>query len=690
MNISIILFINNKDITIKQIKLFILNNIDATYYLILNNDTFEYIFSSFGNVYIENNYTYKSNCYQDVYNQIKLNQIDYVIEINPDFIIDNLYIDDVISTNIDITFCKSYVSFVDNKLKVHQSNQNNIVFCRCFSSVYLSKIEYNVFNFNRNVDIFELSQVTCILNTKNIKCILSQHIYVLYDNNIKSYSSSLISHNTLNNINNILAIDTNLNIDNIFNKYNIKNVQVSNTIKNLKEKIKSNYNLIDYNNIHNHKMFFGMYDDHDINSLKDYEKNKYILWSGSDIKQSIDNVKTIDCSHFVIDKSSQQQLLDNGFNPMMIKLSLVNKTLYSNISINTTNSKRIYIYDEKNNINLCDEIKQRLSNKYEFIYHSDINYNEKEMIEFYKTCFMGIYLNENYNTIIEEMGLLGLPVLTNNILPNAVSWINNVDYICEKIDYIHNNFQDKSTYISNSVLKYLHDDDRDEICFFIPIWYRHDTLKRNIDLLLKQEYYRIKIVIIYSNDSDKNFCKQYSQNNIFPIYVENKPLSKKFQFGAEFTKIFYPLAITINGSDDLLSLNFGTNIVNIFENSDANYIGCNFWYVYDVKDSTQYKFTYNDLNRVVGCGRSFKYTLLNDLNWQIFPLNLNSGIDTASNKMISNKKNSYINLNNDYYTLSIKEETDMITSMTDLLESNQSKWSIMEDKCELLKIENIF
>ena len=59
------------------------------------------------------------------------------------------------------------------------------------------------------------------------------------------------------------------------------------------------------------------------------------------------------------------------------------------------------------------------------------------MIKFYKTCFMGIYFDNNYDPIIEDMGLLGLPVLCNNILPNAVFWKDDRDYICEKIDYIY-------------------------------------------------------------------------------------------------------------------------------------------------------------------------------------------------------------------------------------------------------------
>ena len=68
-----------------------------------------------------------------------------------------------------------------------------------------------------------------------------------------------------------------------------------------------------------------------------------------------------------------------------------------------------------------------VNNKYNIIYSSDLCINNAKMIDIYSKCFMGIRLCENdgnANTV-QEMGLLGLPVLHNGLYPNSVPWINN-------------------------------------------------------------------------------------------------------------------------------------------------------------------------------------------------------------------------------------------------------------------------
>ena len=95
------------------------------------------------------------------------------------------------------------------------------------------------------------------------------------------------------------------------------------------------------------------------------------------------------------------------------------------------------------------------------------------------------------------------------------------------------------------------------------------------------------------------------------------------------------------------------------------------------KNATKYKFAYNDASRLVGCGRSFKHTILDELNWQVFPLNLNSGIDGASKELIKGNAIPLNSNNIDCFTFSFKEETDMITPMSNLLKSNQCKYEIV-------------
>ena len=457
-------------------------------------------------------------------------------------------------------------------------------------------------------------------------------------------------------------------------------------------------------------LFFGMYNELDITALKEFKGKKYVLWAGSDIDRRLPNVNNIihrmpsNVQHFAISESVSKRL---PFEHTVINFSLVNMPLYKSIVTSDNRVKRIYVYDGNQNetvynCTLCRSIAHTLKDKYEFIFRSDISFNETDMIAFYQSCFLGIRLcmnDGNANTVL-EMGLLGLPVLHNSSIPNAVPWINDMDYICEKIDYIFNNFHDKKEIIKKSVIKYINNDVRTAMTIFVPMYGRHDVTLKNLHLLTFQNYSDTHIIVIYSNDEDEKFCKTLSHyKNIYPIRVENKPLSKKYQFGAEFGKIFYPHGIIINGSDDFLSLNFASVIYDKFKSDEGSYFGSNFWYVGDVDAMLLYKFTYNDSMRVVGCGRSFKYTLLNTLNWQVFPLNRNSGIDGASKDMIMDDSVPISYNDPNCFTFSFKEpDTNMITPMANLLKSNHSTYEIIAQShlCQilyantLLELQNAF
>ena len=696
MNLSIIIYVLNKDIALNQVKKFILNNIKVDYIFILINDDYKSLFSNYGNVFIENNYQYKSNCYQDVYTSLKSHNYDKVLEINPNFFINYKYIEQCLRANNDIVGSNTFISYDDimyiNQLK-NIGEINNIIYCRCFNKHFLEKVNYKIFDFTKNENIFELSQMSCIIYSSDILHITTQHVYKKYDNvyNSDIYQSILLSSAKKLEILDIIDLD----LDIYFNQQGIKNVQVSNDIIYFKDKIKSNYNLLDNNDTFDHKMFFGMYSDNDIKDLINFTGKRFILWAGSDVddriphvKNNIEHIQLLEnITHFAISKSISDRLLKYNINSTLINFSLINKSLYKKVSLdNNSRSKRIYVYDGNNNdliynVTLCRQISTMLSDKYEFIFRSDIDYNEKEMIAFYQSCFMGIRLCEqdgNANTV-QEMGLLGLPVLHNGPMPNSVAWINDIDYICEKIDYIHNNFQNKKSIISNSVSMFINGDEREEMCIFVPMWHRHNTTEKNLHLLSHQNYIKTQIIVIYSNESDEQFCNNLNYSNLHPIKVENRPLSKKFQFGAEYTKIFYPYGIIINGSDDFLSLNFASCVHNNFKTTNTTYFGCNFWYVGDTVSMLLYKFTYNDPLRVVGCGRSFKYTLLNDMNWQVFPLIKNSGIDGASKVMIQEKAIPFATNDPYCFTISFKEETDMITPMSNLLKSEHSEYEIISN-----------
>ena len=729
MNNIIIIYVENKNLVIKQINKLIKDKININFIILL--DTYEYLqlFSNYGIVIICGDEQFLSKKIQMAYNYIKQNKdkYNYIFELNQNFIIDSNYINKCIEqiNNYDIIGSNSYISYSLNtkEMMINISKKiDNKIYCRCINKKFLDKIEWKIFDFNKNIDIYELSHTFCILNSVETKYIINNLVFKIINNNFINYyyyQYKIVSESLFNKINNII----NYNINMFFNKKNIKQIYVSNDLIFFKNIIKKKYNLIDNISILTNEptnepatlrachlasepcLFFGIYNMDDYLRLKNYTGLKYILWGGSDIDTRLELAKKIipkvleikGLNHFAISESIYKRLENLKIKSTLINFSLVDQSIYnlSNINYNLNKPNTIYIYNGNKSSNpliynteLINQIVLKLNNKYNIIYSSDLCINNAKMIDIYSNCFMGIRLCENdgnANTV-QEMGLIGLPVLHNGLYPNSVPWFNDIDLICEKIDYIYNNFWNRRNIIAESMEKYLSEDKRENMCIFVPMWYRHETTEKNIHLLSKQIYQKTKIILIYSNEEDKIFAQnlEYKYTNLYSIEVENRPLSKKFQYGAEFCKIFYPKGIIINGSDDFLSLNYSKCVKEYF-NKSYNYIGCNFWYVGDLASMLLYKFKYKDNNRVVGCGRAFKYDLLNTLNWQVFPLDRNSGIDGASKVMIENYA-IFKNLEeNKCFTFSFKEKTDMITPMSNLLKSEHNTHEIISD-INLLKI----
>lgn len=727
MKCGIIIYVENKNLVIKQINSLFKDKTSNISFIILL-DSYEYLhfFSNYGTVIMCGDEKFMSRKIQLAYNYIKENrsQYSYIFELNSNFIIKSDYIkkciDELQAGGYDIVGSKNFISYNPQTKDLHMelskiSDTQTNIFCRCFTSNFLEGIGYRIFDFQKNENIYELSNTYCILQSAKIFFLINSSVYKIVNfqsptESVNFYTTKIHSKQLLEKIDQIISDHTNV----FFNNKGIKQVYVSKDLEFFKPKIKKIYNLTDIKNKTEPGLFFGMYSVADLSELTSHTGIKYILWGGSDADTRLPNAKIIiqkikelkGLNHFAISQSIYSRLEALGIKSTLINFSLVNQAIFNPSAINyiAPQPKNIYIYNGRKTSNpiiynqkLVDLIIARLSGKYGFILSSEIDIpNEQMASQIYSQCFMGIRLCENdgnANTV-QEMGMLGLPVLHNGVLPNSVYWSwdetkpdESIGLIEEKIDYIYRNFWNLRHIISDSVDKCLTQDKRENICIFVPMWYRHETTEKNIHLLSNQIYSKTKIILIYSNDQDKEFAVNLEKRipNLYSIEVANRPLSKKFQFGAEFSKIFYPKGIVINGSDDFLSLNYSKCVYETFSSGTSNYLGCNFWYVGDLASMLLYKFKYNDPKRVVGCGRAFKYDLLDKLGWQVFPLDRNSGIDGASKEMIKSLAVFKALDLPKCFTFSFKEKTDMITPMSNLLKSDHNSHEIISDP-GLLKI----
>ena len=170
----------------------------------------------------------------------------------------------------------------------------------------------------------------------------------------------------------------------------------------------------------------------------------------------------------------------------------------------------------------------------------------------------------------------------------------------------------------------------DIICL-IAFLGRHEILKYNIEMLNKQTI-DIKIVLVVSNKKDIQFA---NDNGIYWVYAPNNPLGRKWQIGLEECRKFNPKAILINGSDDILSLNWAKYCFNFIKNG-YDLVGKNSWYLTDITNNNIYHFGYVKPNIIIGAGRMISRDILDEINWNLFPVFQHRGLDTHCTKILNN------------------------------------------------------
>ena len=179
-------------------------------------------------------------------------------------------------------------------MRINTSKTDNKIFCRCINKNFLDKIEWKIFDFNKNVDVYELSQTFCILNSVETKYLINNLVFKIKVDHIINnnfYQSKIVSGSLFNKINNII----NYNINLFFNRKNIKQIYISSDLIFFKDIIKQKYNLTDTILLTFEPcLFFGIYNMEDYKRLENYNGLKYILWGGSDIDMRLESAKNIE------------------------------------------------------------------------------------------------------------------------------------------------------------------------------------------------------------------------------------------------------------------------------------------------------------------------------------------------------------------------------------------------------------
>lgn len=232
---------------------------------------------------------------------------------------------------------------------------------------------------------------------------------------------------------------------NLFDYYNIAQTHVSRSIEFFKENFKKFYNLADLHDKNKPCLFFGVYNDDDYNLIKEHKGQVHILWGGTDCdvrfpkrKLMVNKIKILpEIRHFVSSQNLQDRLIKEGIKSEKIMLNLTRSELFRPPK---SLGKKIYIYNGRNPKNahiygdtLCTQLMQKLPN-YEYLLSSNVNLSYEKMPDVYKDCFVGVRLTTNDASAltVQEMGLMGIPVIHNGRHANSISW-KNIDDITKTI-----------------------------------------------------------------------------------------------------------------------------------------------------------------------------------------------------------------------------------------------------------------
>jgi hypothetical protein len=227
---------------------------------------------------------------------------------------------------------------------------------------------------------------------------------------------------------------------------------------------------------------------------------------------------------------------------------------------------------------------------------------------------------------------------------------------------------------NNNIINPIEYVQEDVVCL-IAMWGRQELVQININLLQNQTK-KCKILLVVSSEEDKKFAMK--NKGVDWIYTENKPLGKKWQVGLAECKKYNPNAVLINGSDDLLSLNWVETCYHYIHQDKYDIVGKSNWYILDIIKKIPYKLKYVDSNILLGAGRMISRSILDEINWELFPIDQNRGLDTYCNKVLNyhHAKRLICNLSK-IFIISLKGEYDTLNSIELILEKNKKIHNIV-------------
>ena len=342
----------------------------------------------------------------------------------------------LISTCIDISVFKR-LGYFDTK----RFGEDEHLYYRFFNT-YHTDFDYNMsLSYNKNNSLCKLSDVY-----GNINSIL--YTVIGNENSLtKLYPNRQPLSNKFKLIYTSKIIDCYIPFIQKHKIEDIKYAYVSESLSHLKTRFLQKFNLTQRKSSNHKCLFFGLYTQNDINIFNS-QKEKYVMWGGTDLDLRFDNrkdnlnkiLKNDIKVHYSISECISTRLKDLGINYERVDLDLTDMNYFNRIILG---GESIFVYNgfTKGNENIYGkDVYEKLLNykDYKFIFSNELQIDNSKMYDIYKKCFMGIRLTKydgNANSVL-EMKHMNLPVICNSSYDNCLKW-KTIEDIKNHID---NNF----------------------------------------------------------------------------------------------------------------------------------------------------------------------------------------------------------------------------------------------------------
>ena len=213
-----------------------------------------------------------------------------------------------------------------------------------------------------------------------------------------------------------------------------------------KDRAFKKYNLSECSNSEGPCLFFGMYNDEDLMTIKNHKGLRIIIWCGDDANsenihsnQTINEIKKLNnIIHISKSKSTYLSLKMKDISSILVNYNVVNTSLFYPIPksdlgdkifiFNGQHKGRAHMYGEKYYIDVIKRLPQ-----YKFIFSNQLNVDWSEMPNIYKQCFIMLRLtmhDGNANSV-QECEEMNIPVIHNQS-DYGLKW-KNVDDIINHI-----------------------------------------------------------------------------------------------------------------------------------------------------------------------------------------------------------------------------------------------------------------